>query len=145
MKHLHKAILGLSFIATGCGPRGMEATVSGTVSIDGKPAPAGIEVEFQPQVPNASPSKGVTDANGRYALRFNAYRDGVMAGESVVALSIRRTLGPDGAPGPIPEALAGVRIPADYVGPASRLSRTVARGFNQIDIDVQTSSVPPRE
>jgi hypothetical protein len=55
----------------GCQPS-VGATATGAVTFNGKPAPAGVMVTFQPQVTNSSASIGVTDATGRYDLRFNA-------------------------------------------------------------------------
>ena len=117
----------------GCQP-GVGATATGIISFNGKPAPAGVLVRFQPQVPNSSASVGVTDSTGRYDLRFNARIRGVMPGENVVSLAI--VLEPD-AEGKIvvPSTLKGVKIPAAY-GDKSTLRKTVKPGANVIDIDV---------
>lgn len=117
----------------GC-QQGVGATATGVVSLNGKPAPAGIIVRFQPQVPNSSASLGVTDATGRYELRFNARTPGVMPGESVVSLAI--VLEPDATGKQIvPDALEGITIPPAY-GERSQLRKQVAPGANSIDIDV---------
>ncbi|MEI6240419.1 MAG: hypothetical protein WCR51_08510 [Planctomycetia bacterium] len=109
--------------------------------IDGKTAPAGIRIDFQPQGPGGSPSTGVTDANGRYELFFTPARKGVMPGECRVMLQPSREYGPDGTPR-IPEALKSLRLPGDYVGDRSPLTRTVKPGRNQIDIAIDTTSTP---
>ena len=88
--HVHATplVLGLAILAAGCSQGGVGATASGVLTIDGKPAPAGIMLEFQPQVAGSSPSMAITDASGRYVLKFNVNTVGVMPGDSVVSLSI---------------------------------------------------------
>jgi hypothetical protein len=91
-------------------------------------------VQFQPQGPNASPSIAVTDAQGRYDLRFNARIRGVMPGENIVSLSIVREPNAEGKV-VLPDALKGLTIPAAY-GDKSTLKKTVKPGANVIDIDI---------
>lgn len=133
--------LGLPLLAAGCGPRGVGATCTGTVIIDGKPAPAGIRVDFQPQGPNRSPSMGITDATGKYELFFTAARKGVLPDECLVRVTVMPQL-VEGIPR-VPEALKDVRIPEHY-GRQSTLMRTVKPGHNQIDIEIDTTSVPTK-
>lgn len=96
----------------GCS-RGVGATASGTVTLDGQPAPAGIRIEFEPQIKGGSSSAGYTDASGRYELMFNVNTVGVMPGESIVRLSIQPTFSVDGKPS-LPEQLrkSGCPIPS---------------------------------
>jgi hypothetical protein len=110
------------------------ATATGIVTFNGKPAPAGVMVTFQPQVTNSSASIGVTDATGRYDLRFNARIRGVMPGESVVSLAIVTEPDAEGRTS-APDALKGIRIPPSY-GARSTLRKTVNPGTNVIDIDI---------
>jgi hypothetical protein len=130
----------LSFLAiligittAGCQPS-VGATATGVVRFNGKPAPAGVMVTFQPQVPNSSASISVTDANGRFDLRFNARIRGVMPGESIVSLAIIAEPDASGTVS-LPEALKGIRIPPAY-GAKSELRKTVNAGTNVIDIDI---------
>ncbi len=122
-----------SLVAAGCQP-GVGATATGVVSFKGQPVPAGVMVQFQPEGPNASPSIAVTDAQGRYDLRFNARIRGVMPGVSVVSLSIVREPNAEGKV-VLPDALKGLVIPVDY-GEKSTLKKTVKPGANVIDIDI---------
>lgn len=129
-------VVGL-FLAPFCGCRpSVGATAVGTITIDGQPAPAGIRVDFEPQVKGSSSSTGYTDAKGRYELKFNVNTIGVMPGESLVRLSIQPTFTGDGKPS-LPEELRAIRLP-DSVGMKSTLRRTVKPGANQIDIAVDT-------
>lgn len=121
----------------GCRPS-VGATAVGTITIDGQPAPAGIRVDFEPQVKGASSSTGYTDATGRYELKFNVSTVGVMPGESLVRLSIQPTFTGDGKP-LMAEELRAIRLP-DSVSRNSTLRRTVKSGANQIDIAVATDS-----
>ncbi len=118
----------------GCQP-GVGATATGVVTFNGKPAPAGVMVTFQPQVANSSASIGVTDATGRYDLRFNARIRGVMPGESIVSLAIVTEPDAEGKTS-VPDVLQGVRIPPSY-GAKSTLRKTVKPGANVIDIDIE--------
>lgn len=84
-------ILGLSVVllaACGCGP-GDKTTfggVTGTVYIDGKPAPAGLKLEFDPVTKGVRGSTAVTNASGQYEAVYSLSRNGVRQGECVVKL-----------------------------------------------------------
>ena len=132
-------LAGAAWSATGCAPK-MGATVTGRVSFDGEPAPAGVIVTFQPQVPNSSASTGVTDPDGRYDLRFNARLRGAMPGESLVSLAIAEDAGSD-RPEDGTEARRRPVIPPHY-GAKSTLRKDVKPGPNVIDIDVETTRKP---
>jgi hypothetical protein len=127
----------------GCGRRDIGASAGGLVTIDGRPAPAGLRVDFQPQGPGGSPSAGTTDAAGRYELWFTAAHKGVMPGECRVMLQPARESGPDGSPR-IPEALKALQLPKAYAGEQSPLIRTVKPGHNTIDITIDTSAAVPK-
>jgi hypothetical protein len=132
----------LTTMFSGCGRGGVGATAVGGLKIDGKPAPAGVRVDFQPQGEKGSPSMGITDPQGRYELFFTAARKGVMPGECLVRLSIMPEYGYDGIP-KTPEALKDLRIPDTY-SRKSTLIRTVKPGHNTIDIEIDTTSPPTK-
>jgi hypothetical protein len=140
MKCVSLAFMLLATVALGCGRRGMESTVSGTVSVAGKPVPAGVRVEFLPQTPGASPSNGVTDASGRYDLWFNAYVAGAMPGDHLVSVTIPRVSNPDGTPGGVAPGLEQIHIPVAYSGDTSPLRHSVQPGRNVIDIDIPAAA-----
>lgn len=133
-------IAALAVHCAGCGPRSPGATVTGTLRLDGQPAPAGLRIDFQPLDPGGSGSSGATDTAGRYELWFNANLRGAMPGEHVVSVSVKRMTGPDGIPN-VPEPLRGVRIPRT-AGESSTLTRTVKPGANTIDVDIESSPKP---
>lgn len=128
-----------SVAIAGCGPRGVGATASGILAIDGQPAPAGIRIDFQPEGAQGSPSTGITDDKGRYELWFTPGNKGVMPGECRVMVQRPPVSGPDG-PRQVSEALKNLRLPATFAGEQSPLIRTVKPGHNTIDIEIDTSS-----
>jgi hypothetical protein len=127
----------LSVAGSGGCSRTAGSTVSGTLVIDGKPAPAGIRIDFEPQVEKASSSTGYTDAQGRYTMMFNRDIAGVMPGESVVRLLILPDFAPDGVK-PLADELQRIRLP-DSVSRNTTLRKTVKPGHNEIDITVETA------
>jgi hypothetical protein len=126
-----------ALLLSGCGsPIG--ATVTGLLTIDGKPAPAGVRIDFEPQVENASSSTGFTDARGEFEMMFNVNKKGVMPGESLVRIAVLPEVGPGGAPVVVKE-LEALRIP-DSVGRSSTLKKSVKPGHNRIDIAIETDA-----
>ena len=79
-------------LIVGCGPAGPRiAPVSGTVTMDGKPL-ANAGILFQPigSAENPNPgrgSAGVTDANGRFALKIDGEIDGAVVARHRVCIS----------------------------------------------------------
>ncbi|AMV33387.1 hypothetical protein VN12_14775 [Pirellula sp. SH-Sr6A] len=73
---------------SGCANRIPTASVTGTITINGKPV-EGIEVQFVPEA-KVRPSIGMTDAQGRYRAEFLTTQSGVVLGSCVVQLSIYR-------------------------------------------------------
>ena len=74
---------------TGCGgPEVPTASVSGTVTINGKPV-QGVQVMFVPDA-KIRPSIGMTDAKGKYKAEFLTTQSGVALGSCVAQFSIFR-------------------------------------------------------
>ncbi len=114
----------------GCG-RGHGASVSGEVTLDGKPLDTGT-VAFHP-LGDGPTAYGGIHPNGTYQLKTGA-GTGVPPGEyrvTVVATTAPPTDGP---------SVPGQMItPARYGDPAqSGLHRTVERGSNRIDLNLTT-------
>lgn len=117
----------LLVVLTGCG--GKPATVSGVVTLDGKPLQRGT-VGFTP-VASGMRAAGVIESDGRYSLRTN--RDaGLEIGEYEVTV-VSREPGPENAQGP--------PMPGPYITPqhyavesTSGLKFKVDGGSNTIDI-----------
>jgi len=119
----------------GCG--GKPATVSGVVTLDGKPLERG-SVGFTP-VAGGMRAAGVIDGDGSYTLSTN--RDaGLEIGEYAVTV-VSREPGPENAQGP--------PMPGPYITPqhysvesTSGLKFNVAGGSNTIDIALTSTSGP---
>ena len=78
-------------IFLGCGGGGPSdvpelGSVTGTVTVDGKPA-ANVTVAFAPEG-GGRPSTGTTDAEGEYELIYSSTNTGAMVGKHSVSLSI---------------------------------------------------------
>jgi len=131
------ALACLAVAGSGGCSRTAGSTVSGTLIIDGKPAPAGIRIDFEPQVEKTSSSTGFTDAQGRYTMMFNRHVAGVMPGESVVRVLILPEFAADGVK-PLAEDLKRIRLP-DSVSRNTTLRKTVRPGHNEIDIAIETA------
>jgi hypothetical protein len=77
-------LLGILLVSmlSGCSQNGPElATVTGTVTLDGKPLEHAI-VTFQPA--SGRPSFGTTDEQGKYAMGYSLDHSGVVAGRNRV-------------------------------------------------------------
>lgn len=128
----HWLALGCLSLLVGCGPGGPAlGTVTGTVTLDGAPL-ADAKLEFQPRG-EGSPSYGMTDAQGRYELRYSADRPGAMVGQHVVRITTYRqkSSGPD-----TPE-----RLPA-WCHSETKLTREVKAGANEIDLKLDPKNPP---
>ena len=80
------AAMLIGFAASvGCGS-GALPSLSGTVTIDGNPAPAGVALQFSPTSEGGSPSYAQTDANGNYEAQFSFNKTGIQPGEHSVKL-----------------------------------------------------------
>jgi hypothetical protein len=82
------AILVLFCLAGGCSSRPADmpdlGTVSGTVTIDGKPA-SDVLVRFSPE-DGGRPSSGATDKNGFYRLNYSVAAPGAKVGMHSVSI-----------------------------------------------------------
>ena len=93
MKAIFSLVLGLVMtISLGCDGGASDlpdlGTVTGTVTVDGKPA-ADLTVGFAPEG-GGRPSTGTTDAQGKYELMYNATNMGAKVGKHSVSLSFVR-------------------------------------------------------
>src|SRR5688500_15905862 len=82
------AVCGLFASLAGCGGSDGPklASVTGTVTIDGKPV-AGAGVQFISQEPNGSVAYGMTDESGQYEMAFGQKRTGAFPGKNKVILN----------------------------------------------------------
>ena len=102
------------------------ATVTGVVTLDGKPV-QGLEVNFEPtgSTEGRTTGTGYTQADGSYSLYYPGFKKGSPTGEYVVRISGSESLD-DGTK---------VRVPAKY-NAQSELKREVVPGDNKIDFEL---------
>ena len=99
--------------------------VTGTVTLDGKPLP-GVSVAFRPESKGGT-SRGTTDADGKFELRYSAEAVGAVAGKHVVRIEINDM-----------ERDASV-IPEKYRGETSELTAEVpAAGPCEINFELKS-------
>jgi hypothetical protein len=116
----------------GCGDGG-RATVSGNVTVDGKPLESGA-INFLPTGATKGPSAGATIFEGRYLI---SAEKGVQIGENLVQI---RGVGKTGkmvanpmGPGQIEEWTE--HVPEKY-NKRTTLSRSIKAGANELDFDL---------
>lgn len=110
------ACVSLTVLASvGCGRRVSLVPVEGRVALDGSPV-AGASVLVQPAAGPAA--RGLTDADGRFALGTYGERDGAIPGPSVVSISCYER--PSAAAAGSGEPPLGKNLlPARYANPAT--------------------------
>ncbi|MEW4565192.1 hypothetical protein AB1K70_21895 [Bremerella sp. JC770] len=114
----------------GCGPAGMP-TLTGTVTIDGKAAPAGISFQFSPLRTGGSCSYAQTDENGNFTAQFSMRQEGIQEGTHRVQLM----------PGFFPPDMDSrdaermnplKKVPKSYYEEVTQV--TIEPGYNTLDI-----------
>jgi hypothetical protein len=122
-------------LLAGCGSE-LGATVSGQVTIDGKPVGPGM-VTFAAERAGEVPAVGGLDDDGSYTLQTNR-KPGVAPGAYRVAIQAFQP--PEGlAPGERTMKLSKPLIPEKYLQvDSSGLEYTVDRGANVINIELRT-------
>ena len=130
------ACLGLlvcaACVTAGCGNPDGIAQLEGTVTIDGKPAPEGLAITFDPVEKGVRGSSGITDGKGNYHAIYSIHQDGVAIGECVARL----TNGIDTAP-PKPGKKVKSPYPEKYYLEIKRF--TVEPGSNTVDLEITTN------
>jgi hypothetical protein len=120
------------FGLTGCRNDGL-VTLEGMVTVDGKPAPAGICLSFNP-VAGGSPSYGQTDDKGRFVANFTHNRKGIEKGEHLVKMMPG---GGGASAGRMPEP--GEQTPLQR-GPATNSAFSFPRSYYQEIMKISVTS-----
>ncbi len=132
-------------VLTGCGPGGtLPATVQGTVTVNGSPAPKGLEIIFQPKGEGVT-CYGYTDSEGKYELSLNPRRKGAQPGVNTVTvqplLIAKETPATDdrgtgaGSEEVVPSNLKDLKIAKEFKDPGTH-EVTVKDGPNTIDLEI---------
>lgn len=122
------AACAVALCAAGCGNEVELGTVTGKVTLDGKPL-AGANVNFAPETGRGS--NGKTDGEGRYELTYTIDKQGALVGKHTVRISTRVV---DQGTGKVirPEL-----VPAKYM--QTPLTGEVKPGSNQIDLKLTSN------
>ena len=75
-------------VGCGNGSTSLGSSVTGTVTVNGSPAPAGLEISFQPAAVDGAPSFGSTNSEGKYELQRTPRTKGATPGENLVSVNL---------------------------------------------------------
>ena len=123
-------------VLSGCGQTSGPdlATVTGTVTLDGKPVP-NARVEFSPS--EGRPSVGTTNAEGVYELQFSVDKSGAMVGSHHVKITTER--GATGGEGGEPLVPGSKELLPSTYNTKSHLTAEVTPGENVVDFPLTSS------
>ena len=132
------AVMLLITALQGCGGGMRYASVSGKVTLDGKPVAKAV-VTFNPVPKSGSDiagnsASGTTDENGQYTLRTyveGSWKDGAQLGKHKVSISLQESRGEGD------RALIREKLPKKY-NLETELNRDVNAGSNQIDFELKS-------
>ena len=135
----------LLLLVLSCGCRDSElSSLTGTVTVDGQPAPAGINLGFVP-ILQGSPSYGTTDENGQFVANYTFKRTGIEPGEHRVKLMPAGGSEREKMPSLDDNTGAGERgmsvgpnFPQSYYAEITKI--TISPGRNSIDIPLETKN-----
>lgn len=148
-KRIYSALLAVSLFCMcqlGCGSKGDQpelGTVHGTVTLDGQPL-VGVAIVFQPD--NGRPSRGMTDAEGKYELIYIRQTKGAKVGPHRVEIAPSEEgaveEGEESDEGESPNAVAKPKagkpvVPSRY-NVKSELMVDVKSGANKIDFPLES-------
>jgi len=129
----------LNAFLTGCKPDGYAELglvgVTGKVTLDGQPL-AGANVVFES--PDKRTARGLTDAEGKYALMYDSETPGALPGPKVVRITIA-DVGVEGGGAGEGSAFTGKeRLPARY-NRQSKLTADVSASQKTFDFELKSA------
>lgn len=117
----------------GCGgSKSLGSSVTGTITVNGSPAPAGLAVSFQP-VGDGAPSFGATNSEGKYSLQMTPRLKGASPGENLVSVNMPVMEYAEGEEESATET-PSFKILKDFRDGTHKV--TVSPGQNTIDLEV---------
>jgi hypothetical protein len=127
----------------GCDSETARYAATGTVTMDGVPAPF-VVVGFRSEAPNStSGGRGPTDANGKFTIGENGKNTGLQAGEYKVTFSQTLVKGKPtlaGSGGKKEERVPTEKeaVPDDYRDPQKTpITATIGSGTNNFTFDIK--------
>jgi hypothetical protein len=136
------ALSAAGLFSIGCGTGGpATASVSGTVTYNGKPVP-NAHVSFVPSDASSRAAEGLTDTSGRFTLGTFSPNDGAIVGKykiGVIANGPPRPAKPGEGSGMPGETVPGEPvIPKKYFSPeTSGLEHEVKSGRNTVELTLK--------
>lgn len=125
----------LLVVFSGCRGDRLEALVTGTISLDGKPIGPGIAT-FVPVDGSRNPGIGDINPDGSYTVRTSRTQ-GMLAGEYKVAVQVYQQ--PNLKPGERAMTRPNLVHPDKYASPdTSGLKYTIERGRNTINLELKS-------
>ncbi len=116
----------------GCGgSKSLGSSVTGTITVNGSPAPAGLAVSFQP-VGDGVASYGYTNSEGQYELQLTPRTKGATPGENLVSVNFEVNEG-EGDEIPVTDT-PSFEILKKFRDGTHKV--TVSRGKNTIDLEI---------
>lgn len=122
----------VAVVGCGGGSTSLGSSVTGTVTVNGSPAPAGLNVMFQP-VGDGVASFGYTNSEGQYELQLTPRTKGATPGENLVSVNFEVNEVSEGEEAPEVET-PSFEILKDFRDGTHKL--TVSRGKNTIDLEI---------
>ena len=134
------ALLGA---VVGCSGEFPLASVSGVVTLDGKPL-ENATVFFQPQAKGTEsvvgpPSIGVTDATGKYSVATHKLGSGAVVGDHTVSISTFELRMKDPQNSDAVEVVSPERVPDRYRSPSELSFQVTSRGSDEANFDLTTN------
>ena len=128
-------LTGLILLATGCGAPGHNRTeVTGALTLDGKPLPAGMHIVFTPTENNTPVAFADVETEGRFKVYGEPGKIGMHPGTFTVSVEVPYADEPGPYSGP-PE-LANIKIPPAYQTGKSKVTFTVPDDGTTFDISM---------
>ena len=121
----------------GCGSSNLPATVTGVVTVNGSPAPRGLEIIFQPSGEGVQCS-GYTNDEGRYGLSFTPMKKGCTPGMNIVTVTkmkITKETDDGDEIETVADQLKDLKIAKEFQGPATH-NEMVEKGPNTINLEI---------
>jgi len=122
----------VAVVGCGGGSTSLGSSVTGTVTVNGSPAPAGLNVMFQP-VGDGVASFGYTNSEGQYELQLTPRTKGATPGENLVSVNFEVNEVSEGEEAPEVDT-PSFEILKDFRDGTHKV--TVSRGKNTIDLEI---------
>lgn len=119
----------------GCGgsSKSLGSSVTGTVTVNGSPAPAGLNISFQPVGNDGAPSFGTTNSEGQYELQMSPRLKGATPGDNLVAVNFEVIELEEGEEAPATES-PNFKILKPFADGTFKV--TVRKGPNTMDLEI---------